>query len=105
QLRAQYPDYDFYFIIGADMVVDLVNWHKIDELLEITRFIGLARPGMVQDWSDVPEHILARVQRAEMPRMDISSTDLRARLKENRSCRYLLHPNVERYIREKKLYE
>lgn len=105
QLKDRHPDYEFYFIIGADMVVDLVNWHKIDELLELTRFIGLARPGMVKDWSVVPEHILARVQRADMPRIDISSTDLRARLKEKRSCRYLLHPNVERYIREKKLYE
>jgi nicotinate-nucleotide adenylyltransferase len=43
-LKQQHPDTDFYFIIGADMVKDLPNWHRIDDLLKLVQFVGVKRP-------------------------------------------------------------
>ena len=45
ELRAQHPADTFVFIIGADTLGELHTWHKPLELLELVRFVTLARPG------------------------------------------------------------
>ena len=46
-LNEQYPDHQFFFIIGADMIEYLPKWHKIDELVELVQFVGVERPNIV----------------------------------------------------------
>ncbi|WP_100488656.1 nicotinate-nucleotide adenylyltransferase [Sporolactobacillus pectinivorans] len=100
ELKSQYPDNRFYFILGADMVDDLPTWHGIDELRRLTSFIGFRRPGF-------PAGNPARVDviYIDMPLIDISSSILRRRLRDGRSCRYFLADAVIKYIRERQLYE
>ncbi|GEN91301.1 nicotinic acid mononucleotide adenylyltransferase [Tetragenococcus koreensis] len=96
-LTEKYPDTDFYFIIGGDMVDYLPTWYKIDELTQLVQFVGVKRPGFSTEssypiiWIDVPD-------------MNISSTDLRKKITQGCSVNYLLPKNVLHYIQEKGLY-
>lgn len=96
-LKEQYPTYQFYFIIGADMVEYLPNWYKIDQLIELVQFVGVKRPDYQLDTS-YPVIIL------DTPGLDISSTMIRERLKLNRSVKYLIPERVLSLIKEKGLY-
>lgn len=96
-LKEQYPAYQFYFIIGADMVEYLPNWYKIDQLIELVQFVGVKRPDYQLDTS-YPVIIL------DTPGLDISSTMIRERLKLNRSVKYLIPERVLSLIKEKGLY-
>lgn len=104
-LQERYPADRFHWIIGSDMVHDLPNWRQIDGLLERIYFIGLERPEQPIDEAALPVSVRNRLLRAQMPLIGISSTDIRNRLKEGRSVRYLIPAEVEAYIRRNGLYE
>ncbi|MCQ2008470.1 MAG: nicotinate-nucleotide adenylyltransferase [Sporolactobacillus sp.] len=99
-LKKTYPDDDFYFILGADMVDDLPTWHQVDELCRLTSFIAFKRPGYPEAHPD-----FADVHYIDMPKVDLSSSFLRERLKSGRSCRYFIKDAVINYIKERGLYE
>jgi nicotinate-nucleotide adenylyltransferase len=106
-LIGRHPEYYFYFIIGADMVEYLPKWYKIEELIGLIQFIGLARPGFSIpsiNRSSFHEQNAERIQFVTMPLLDISSTEIREREQMNRSIRYLVHPDVEKYIKGNGLY-
>lgn len=100
RLVKKHRDYRFSFIIGGDMVKTLSTWHRYEELVGLTDFIGLARPGFELDLSD-PEHVTF----VNMPVWDISSTLIRQKVVDGKSLRYLVPDAVERYIKENRLYE
>ncbi|WP_010630256.1 nicotinate-nucleotide adenylyltransferase [Sporolactobacillus vineae] len=100
ELTRRFPDDRFYFILGADMVDDLPNWHGIEELCRMTSFIAFRRPGFP---AENPAH--ADVAYINMPLIDISSSLIRDRLQEGRSCRYFMPDAVIDYIKGRHLYE
>lgn len=101
-------DVEFYFIAGTDTIHELPTWKYIDELLELCHFVGATRP----DGSEVIDSVIEyfgdlgkeRIHRLQTPELEISSTDLRKRLQEGRSVRYMLPKNVIRYIEENNIY-
>lgn len=97
ELTSLHPDYKFYFLIGADMVEYLPNWHRIDELIELVSFVGVQRSGykLETDYNILTLNI---------PLIDISSTEIRKRLQNNRSANYLVPERVYAYIRGERLY-
>ncbi|USG63916.1 nicotinate-nucleotide adenylyltransferase [Brevibacillus ruminantium] len=99
-LLQTHPDCQFSFIIGGDMVQILPQWHRIDELVQMVRFIGLARPGTKLENSSYA----GLVTFVEMPAWDLSSTLIREKVAQGKSIRYLVHPEVDRYIKERGLY-
>jgi nicotinate-nucleotide adenylyltransferase len=104
-LQQQYPEIMFYWIVGSDMVKDLPNWRKVEELAELISFIGLERPDQPGDDSVLPSFIRRRLLRAAMPPIGVSSSDIRRRLKEGRSVRYMLPESVLDFIRKEGIYE
>lgn len=102
-LRERHPKHTFYFIIGADMVADLPNWHRIEQLVKDTEFVGLARPGYERP--QLADAIASRVQYADMPLLEISATGIRERVRTGRSIRYFVPDRVRNYIEEHRLYE
>lgn len=104
-LRAQYPEHHFFYIIGGDMVQYLPKWVRIEEMVHLVQFIGLRRPGYTVDLSELPASIAEAVTMTEMPMIDISSTYIRNRRHTGLSIRYCVPQAVEAYIRERKLYE
>lgn len=108
-LIGQYGDAtDFYFITGADAVGDLPTWRDIDKLLGLCRFVATARPGCVSALDDVIRHFGGkadgRILRLDTPELEISSTDIRERVKKGRSIKYIVPESVENYILKEGLY-
>lgn len=105
-IRSQYADYELYFLAGMDAVRDLPKWHEPEELLSLVQFVTATRPGVdIRDVLDaLPDDWEKRIMFMEMPGLDISATDLRRRVAEGRSIRYLLPPAVEDYIHAHGLY-
>lgn len=97
QLQKQYPNAEFYMIIGADMVDILHTWYRIEELSQMITFIGITRQGYTLQ-STVP--FIA----CELPLLEISSSQIRARIREKKSIHYLIPDQVIRYIEQEGLY-
>ena len=97
QLKEAHPENDYYFIIGGDMVDYLPKWYRINDLLKIVNFVAVRRPGAKNEsqypviWVDVPE-------------VQIASSDIRQRVAQGESIRYLVPTRVEQYIKEHDLY-
>lgn len=96
-IRANYKDYQFFFIIGADMIEYLPKWHKIDELVQLVQFVGVERPEYSHD-------TIYPIIYVDVPAMEVSSSIIRERLKKGKPVRYLLPDSVIHYIEEKHLY-
>lgn len=92
------PDTDYYFIIGGDMVEYLPKWYKIDELIELVKFIAIRRTEKNIE-NPYP------VQWLEAPLLPISSTMIREMFVQNIKPTYLLPKDVISYIETEKLYK
>jgi nicotinate-nucleotide adenylyltransferase len=92
-----------YFIIGADAVLKLGTWHHWEGLADLAEIIAVTRPGF--DLDDLePQPGWPQVRVLEMPQIDISSSDIRARVTAGRPIVYLVPLVVARYIAEHGLY-
>jgi nicotinate-nucleotide adenylyltransferase len=96
-LNEMYPNHQFYFIIGADMIEYLPKWHKIDELIELVQFVGVKRP----EYSLKTDYPITYV---DVPAIDVSSSMIRKRVQQGMTVRYLLPDPVIDFIRENHLY-
>jgi nicotinate-nucleotide adenylyltransferase len=102
---------DLFWIIGGDSLAELPSWHKARELVDACRIVTAARPGVGgADWAALGTVFNdAQIQRLRdgvmnTPLMDISSTDIRCRVREGRSIRYLVPDSVREYINSRWLY-
>jgi nicotinate-nucleotide adenylyltransferase len=99
------PRVSFYFITGIDSVLQIMSWKSPLRLAEVCRLVAVSRPGYNLDRiRDLPEEVRASVRVLEIPLMAISSTDIRNRVREGRSVRYLVPDPVHRYLLERGLY-
>ena len=99
ELKKRHNNTNFYFIIGGDMVNYLPKWKGINELFQLMRFIGIQRPGHPLHFPYEDKVIMV-----EAPQLDISSSEIRERLLQNRSVRYLLPEAVHDFIKGRDLY-
>jgi len=94
-----YPDNaKLYFLIGADSSVGLGEWKDIDKLLSLCKFVVFDRPGFDKRL-DFPE-----VESLEITGVDISSTQIRSNIKQNKPITGLVPEPVEDYIISHNLY-
>lgn len=101
ELRSEEPDTDWWFLIGADALERLADWHRAADALRLATFVAVTRPGYHLDLSG---GLLGDVVRLEVPLIGVSSTDLRRRVAAGEAIRYLVPRRVERYIRDRALY-
>lgn len=104
ELLETYPDFDFYFIIGADMVNYLPKWDRIEDLAEMITFIGVGRPGSPLDLNTLPSYLHRKVLLADMPLVDISSSEIREKAETGHSIRYMVPEPVYEYIIRSGIY-
>ena len=99
---------ELFFIIGADSLVDLFKWHAAKELVAKCHFIATTRPGVDVDFSAVEnffgEVAKEHIHRVTTPEFEISSTDIREKIRLGRSIKYLVPEVVEEYILREELY-
>ncbi|ACL75717.1 nicotinate (nicotinamide) nucleotide adenylyltransferase [Ruminiclostridium cellulolyticum H10] len=110
QLYGLYPGRtEFYYIIGADVVMDLLKWKRAEEVFTLTKFIALMRPGFRnEEFESNINHLKSRydadITSFQAPLIEISSTFIRDRIKNGKSVKYFITESVEKYIKENKLY-
>ncbi|WP_457621598.1 nicotinate (nicotinamide) nucleotide adenylyltransferase [Persephonella sp.] len=107
------------FIVGTDAFLTLERWKDPDKLLSNCNFIVVGRGSDTRD--QVNNFLKKRFNRSlnknreidpektgiyffDARRIEISSTEIRQRIKEGKSIKYLVLPEVEEYIFKKKLY-
>jgi nicotinate-nucleotide adenylyltransferase len=98
---------ELFFIAGADAVLEIRTWHRWEELLRECRFAAVTRPGFdfARLQAALPEELIASVRQVPAPGYDLSSTQIRARVRRGETIRYLVPDPVEVYIRKHRLYQ
>jgi nicotinate-nucleotide adenylyltransferase len=98
---ARGPDWDLYFITGADALAQIFTWQDADEVVGLAHFVGVTRPGHPLADPGLP---VGRVSLVEVPALAISSTDCRERIGSNLPIWYLVPDGVVQYISKRALY-
>jgi nicotinate-nucleotide adenylyltransferase len=108
-LRSEWgPTPTFFFIEGTDSLADISTWYQPQRLLDLCELAVVERPGVELDLPRLERQlpgIANRIHWVQMPLLEISSTDLRARVRAGRPISYLVPPEVEAYIREHGMYK
>lgn len=108
-LSSQHPEAAFYYIIGADTLLDLSNWRNTQKVCTLCRFICLHRPGVADEaigtaLEDLRSRYGAQVHLVPASGPDISSTEIRRRVARGQSTEGLLPGAVRAYIDRENLY-
>jgi nicotinate-nucleotide adenylyltransferase len=114
---------ELYYLIGVDAFSEIHTWHRYTDLFYHTNFVVMVRPshkgkpGLRMFPSHVRKQIKAlddatfehvsgkRVHLQAVTQLDISATKIRYSTSEGKSIRYLVPPQVEKYIKGKELYK
>jgi nicotinate-nucleotide adenylyltransferase len=97
----RFPEAELFYLIGADHVPTLTQWREADALAKILTFVVVPRPGGPE--VEFPESFAGRCLEGEL--MDISSSDIRARMREGKSVGHLLPPAVAGILSKKQIYQ
>ncbi len=95
-LREHLPMAKLFLLIGQDMLA--VQWKGWQEITQLCTVVAAGRPGTKT------RRLAGNIKPLAMPQVEISSSDVRARVAAGRSIRYLVPAAVERYIRDHQLY-
>lgn len=109
ELAALHPGKELGFICGADSILNLTTWHNINKIFELACLIVAGRPdtpeiefqNMVRWFKDQYD---AKILYAGTPLIEISSTQIRERMKNGLSIRYMVPDEVLGYIQLHMLY-
>ena len=93
---------DLALILGADSLAGFASWREPRAILALARLVVYGRPGA--DLGDVPPWVMDRVTRVAGPLIDLSSTEIRARIGAGRTVRYLVPDAVRAEIAARGLY-
>lgn len=105
ELHAQRPDDELVFIVGADTALSLPTWHRPEEVCSLATIGVAGRQGVLR--RDIIERLVelpVRLEFFDMPRFDISSSEIRRRLAGGRSVDYLVPAAVAQHLRRAGLY-
>ncbi|MFL5327308.1 MAG: nicotinate (nicotinamide) nucleotide adenylyltransferase [Gemmataceae bacterium] len=111
ELQRQNPKAEFFLILGSDTLPEFPRWHEPRRIIERATLLVMERhPWPVVDAEALrqslalPNEVPLRMQRVNVPLIDLASTDIRRRIAEGRSVRFMLPRIVEDYVRDKGLY-
>lgn len=99
RLHDEYPDAELFTVLGDDAAARIHSWERAEEVVELSRLVVVDRPGAraaldpTIDWIHV-----------EVPRLEVSSTDLRNRWHDGRPLDYLVPDEVLAVVEERGLY-
>jgi nicotinate-nucleotide adenylyltransferase len=101
-------DSELFFIVGQDSLADLPNWRQPQRIISLARLAVATRTAWESAQADALEKevpgISQRLVWLDMPRIDISSTAVRQRVRQGLSIRYWVPGAVEEYVRQHGLY-
>jgi nicotinate-nucleotide adenylyltransferase len=98
----------FFFVEGADSLAEILGWRQPGRLIDLAEIAVVDRPGVQVDLAALEQRLpglSAKLHWVRMPLLDISASDIRARVHDGRPISYLVPPAVEAYILEHGLYK
>ncbi|MBN1224940.1 MAG: nicotinate-nucleotide adenylyltransferase [Candidatus Aminicenantes bacterium] len=125
KIKKTYPDAKIFFLLGVDAFLEIETWKDYKNVLEQCSFIIMSRPGFdladvkgvlndtynprIRDISEIdtpvnPEPWIDSIYLVLIDAMDVSSTEIRKRIRIGQSIEGLVPGSVEYYIKEKGLY-
>lgn len=110
ELKELYPENEYYFILGADSLFSLESWKNYREIFSSCTILAAMRDDKLRE--DVVSQIRYLIQKygadirlLKAPKFEISSTDIRERIENHKSIKYLVPDSVEAFIQEHDLYQ
>ena len=110
ELHARHPEHELIFIVGGDMAVSLPTWKDPRAVLELSKLAIAERSGALRRdvierlTAEYGENVTERLDFFDMPRMDISSSEIRRRVAAGRTIRYRVPDAVADHIASRSLY-
>jgi len=109
-LKGKYKSSELYFILGTDILFEIEKWKDFRQLSRICKLVLFHRAG---DTDSIVEDKIRQLkmqyglkfEKIESPKIEISSTEIRNRVFNNKSIKYMLPQNVEEYIAGNNLYK
>jgi nicotinate-nucleotide adenylyltransferase len=112
ELQRRHPDAEFSWLLGADTLEELPQWYEPQRIIERATLVVMQRPpwpladaDAVREALALPRNVNLRMQRVDVPAIDIASRDLRQRVREGRTVRFMVPAAVEDYIVKNALYK
>lgn len=110
QLHDQYPQNGYYFIMGADSLFQIESWQHPDVIFELAAIVCTARDEYDMErlkakGSELHDRYNARIYFLNMPMIDISSTDIRQKVRHGYPICQYVPTNVADYIKKERLYD
>lgn len=108
-LNAAHPDNTYYFIIGADSLLSFDTWKEPAKICQNCILLAAVRDGLDFDkMEEAMEHLRkkynARIERLDLPNIDISSSMIREKCRTSQSIRYYVPDAVREYIIQNDIY-
>lgn len=108
-LKQEYPDTEFYFIMGGDSLRDIEKWHMPRTVMEKSVILAAVRddmdmPAVLKQISYLKHKFQADIRTLKTDNILISSTAIRNSIKNNIPIGNMLPPKVEKYIKDNGLY-
>lgn len=108
-LTEQYPEVNFFFIMGTDSFFDIEEWKSPEEIFKLCTIVVAGRYEINEKIESNIEYFKnkygGKIIFINSPLINISSSYIRDSVKNNISIKYLVSNNVEKYILENKLYK
>lgn len=102
QLRNSHPGDSLFLILGMDNLAEFNTWKSPGRILELAQVILMTRPGVQPP---IDNGVQRKFTLCRVPEIGISSSEIRERVKQGKSIRYLVPKPVESYIFYRKLYQ
>lgn len=100
ELARLHPEAELFLVVGADVVADLPTWERVEEVRAGVTLVVVGRPGAALALPPPPWRACA----VPIPALDVSSSELRARVAAGRPIDALVPPAAVRQIRRRGLY-
>lgn len=110
-LASRHRNHEWFFLVGGDALAELPTWHEPARIAASATIVAMGRPGHpITDAAAYRQSLRLKpadrlsLQVVDVPLIDLSSRDIRRRLGDGRSIRFMLPWAVERYIHDVRLY-
>lgn len=104
-LHQQFPEHQWWLLMGADSLRDFLTWRAPDQIVNLARIAAVNRgPINGLDTCSFTARFGERLDLVTMPIVELSASDIRRRVREGRSIRFLVPRAVEIYIHQHGLY-
>lgn len=109
ELTSKYPENEYYFIMGEDSLYHIESWKEPEKIARLAVLLVAGRyegpaASLMSQIEYIEDKYDADIRYINSPTMEISSNDIRKRVKEGRSIKYLVKDEVAQYIYTHHLY-